>query len=429
MRRAILVPLVLALAASTVAAEPLVIRDARVLTAPGKVLEKAVIVVEKGKVKEVAPAAKEPPMARVVEARGLTVLPGFVCPGTTLGLSRTRTTRPSTEVRVRRIDDVDPLDDAWESARRAGVTTIALVPEALGVGGMGAIVKPVAGTRAGMTVREDAPLVLGIRSDTSTLSALRSGLEKAKAWIAADAAHRKAAEEREKAAKEKAAKEKAKGEAKEKPGGAPPGPPAPPKKPEPPLPPKPAEDPEVMPFVRALRGEIPCVVRVARSGGTGGSSASLVRLLAIAKETGLKPVVAVDGYTAVLRKEELKASGLTVLFSPSYAFDARTGGLLNPARHMHEAGIPFVLAAPSPGELRHRVALLVRAGLPRNAALAAVTSRPAEVLGLQKRVGTIRAGRDADLVGYDGDPLDPLTRVVLVVIDGEIVHEREEGER
>jgi imidazolonepropionase-like amidohydrolase len=432
MRGATLVLLALALTATVAVGEPLVIRGARVIVAPGKVVDPALIVVDGGKVKAIGADAKEPPMARILDASGLTILPGFVCAATTMGLSGSRITRPSNEVRVRRIDDVDPLDGVWESARRAGVTTLALVPQALGVGGLGAIVKPKVGTRKTMTVRADAPLVLGIRSDTSSISAFRGGLEKAKQWIAAEEAHRKAVEERAKVAKEKAAKAKA--EAAKKPP-APTKAPAPAAKPpvvkpEPPLPPKPAEDPKIMPFVRALRGEIPCVVRVARSGGTGGSSASLVRLLAILKDSSLKPLVVIDGYTAVLRKTELKASGLTVMISPSYASDPRTVGWLNPARHMHEAGIPFVLAPfSSPGELRHRLALLVKSGLPRKVALTAVTVHPARVLGMEKRVGTIRPGGDADLVFFDGDPLDPLTRVVRVMIDGATVYERSEDKR
>ncbi len=62
----------------------------------------------------------------------------------------------------------------------------------------------------------------------------------------------------------------------------------------------------------------------------------------------------------------------------------------------------------------------VRWGLPAADALAMVTSKPAELLGLGQRVGKLAAGYDGDLVLWSGDPLDPSSRPLLVVVDGQI---------
>jgi imidazolonepropionase-like amidohydrolase len=58
------------------------------------------------------------------------------------------------------------------------------------------------------------------------------------------------------------------------------------------------------------------------------------------------------------------------------------------------------------------------AGLSWGEALASITSRPAEVLGLGGEIGSLRAGRRADVVVWDGDPLDTLSIAQLVMIDG-----------
>ena len=58
------------------------------------------------------------------------------------------------------------------------------------------------------------------------------------------------------------------------------------------------------------------------------------------------------------------------------------------------------------------------AGLSWGEALASITSRPAEILGLGGEIGSLRAGRRADVVLWDGDPLDTNSIPQMVMIDG-----------
>ena len=51
-----------------------------------------------------------------------------------------------------------------------------------------------------------------------------------------------------------------------------------------------------------------------------------------------------------------------------------------------------------------------------------MTSDAARLAGVAKRVGSVRAGLDADLVLWSGDPVDPGSRVVAVYVDGKRVH-------
>ena len=60
-------------------------------------------------------------------------------------------------------------------------------------------------------------------------------------------------------------------------------------------------------------------------------------------------------------------------------------------------------------------------GLTFEQALATVTIDAARLLGVDERVGSIQAGKDADLELFDGDPFEYTTHVTGVFIDGQQV--------
>jgi imidazolonepropionase-like amidohydrolase len=65
-------------------------------------------------------------------------------------------------------------------------------------------------------------------------------------------------------------------------------------------------------------------------------------------------------------------------------------------------------------------AYAVGAGMSREGALRALTLDPARVIGLEHRIGSLDAGKDADCVIADGDILDPRTRVLTTIVDGQV---------
>lgn len=73
-----------------------------------------------------------------------------------------------------------------------------------------------------------------------------------------------------------------------------------------------------------------------------------------------------------------------------------------------------------------QVALSVREGMDRDAALRAVTFNPARVLGVEDRVGSLAVGKDADVVLWSGDPLDLQSRVLRTWVDGVEVYTYDE---
>ena len=79
--------------------------------------------------------------------------------------------------------------------------------------------------------------------------------------------------------------------------------------------------------------------------------------------------------------------------------------------------------------LIHQAALAVKHGMDPAEALRSITINPAEVLGLGERLGTLEVGKDADLVLWDGDPLDTRHRAQRVWQAGrEVMHLDAEGE-
>ena len=69
--------------------------------------------------------------------------------------------------------------------------------------------------------------------------------------------------------------------------------------------------------------------------------------------------------------------------------------------------------------IREGAGVAVANGLPYRAALEAITVGPARIWGIEDHAGTLAAGKDADLVIWDGDPLEPTTAPVMVMIAGQ----------
>ncbi len=151
--------------------------------------------------------------------------------------------------------------------------------------------------------------------------------------------------------------------------------------------------------------------------------------LRLADEAGMNVVL--DGAEeAYLRRDDLAKRGVPVVLGPFP--DVRTGigvdftdTALRNATMLHEAGVTVALSAGTSGArwLREQGMFAVRYGLSRDDALAAMTSVPADLCGLTDR-GRIVDGAAADVVLWSGHPLLPTSRMLMVVVDGEVVFDR-----
>jgi len=72
-------------------------------------------------------------------------------------------------------------------------------------------------------------------------------------------------------------------------------------------------------------------------------------------------------------------------------------------------------------------ALAVREGMPEEEALKAITLNAAEIIGVADRVGSLQAGKDADIIVLSGHPFDYRTVVELVLVDGQVAYKRQEA--
>ena len=101
------------------------------------------------------------------------------------------------------------------------------------------------------------------------------------------------------------------------------------------------------------------------------------------------------------------------------------GSASAPAGHSAAAGIPVSIITDAPVIPQQYLSLCagqaVKAGMDPFLALQAITINPARHIGVDDRVGSLEAGKDADVVLTDGDPLVSDTRVRYVIVDGKLL--------
>ncbi|HQW80336.1 MAG TPA: amidohydrolase family protein [Pseudomonadota bacterium] len=149
------------------------------------------------------------------------------------------------------------------------------------------------------------------------------------------------------------------------------------------------------------------------------------RALAFAKKHGMRPVI-VGGAEAWQVAAELASAKAPVLVDPFVNlpgnFD-QFGATLENAARLHKAGVTVAFsqsgdASHMARKLRQGAGIAVANGLPWDAGLAAITANPAAIFGAGDR-GRIAVGQRADLVLWDGDPLDVSSLATQVWIGGE----------
>jgi Amidohydrolase family len=148
------------------------------------------------------------------------------------------------------------------------------------------------------------------------------------------------------------------------------------------------------------------------------------RALDFAKRVGMKPVIAgaVEGWKVAAA---LKAADAAVVIDPLQNlpgnFD-QIGATMENAARLHAAGVTLVFTQSGDTSLnarknRQSAGNAVAHGLPWEAALAALTANPARVFGMNDR-GRIAPGLRADLVLWNGDPLEVSSYAEQVFIEG-----------
>lgn len=167
-----------------------------------------------------------------------------------------------------------------------------------------------------------------------------------------------------------------------------------------------------------VSGDLPLVVAADRASDV----LSLLRLGREYPDLDLVISGAAEGW---LVADELAAAGVPVLLNAlanlPASFETLGATLANAAR-LHRAGVTLAFmsgSAHGAANLRQDAGNAVAHGLPWEAALAALTTAPAEIWGIADSYGRIAPGYDADLVVWDGDPLELTSYPEHVFIRGE----------
>ena len=158
----------------------------------------------------------------------------------------------------------------------------------------------------------------------------------------------------------------------------------------------------------------------------------IMTVFRIAEEFGIEDLSIEHATEGHLIAEEFAKRDVPAVVGPSLysgaKYELRNITFETPAI-LHEAGVEVAIQTDAPVVPQHHldvcVGLAVREGFPADDALAAVTRVPAEVLGIDDRVGTLEPGTDADLAVWDGVFYENGTRTRHVFVDGEHVFDRE----
>ena len=148
----------------------------------------------------------------------------------------------------------------------------------------------------------------------------------------------------------------------------------------------------------------------------------------LSEEFGYRLVVN-HGTEGHLLADVLAEKDIPVIYGPMFVsrskVEVRNRANRNIAA-MAAAGVRVAITTDHPvipiNFLVHQASFAVRDGLPRDTALAAITTNPASFLGLDDRVGAIAPGLDGDVVIWSGDPLDTDHRAERVFITGTEVY-------
>jgi len=394
-RRALAALSLTLVAASPVRAETVAITGATVHTlgAAGK-LEGATVLIEDGRIRAVGRDVAVPSGARRIDAAGKVVTPGLFDSLSRLGLVEVGAVEGSVDTTV---EDYDPVTAAFQVADAINPRSSLIAVNRI-EGLTRAVVAPEAGDS--LIAGQAAIIHLGgpgdflLRSPAAMFAVLgEAGAERAGgARGAALLRLREALQDAEDYAENRAAFER--GDRRE----------------------YSVSRLDLEALVPVVRGELPLVVTVNRAS-------DIQAALRLAKELELKLILA-GANEGWLVAREIAQAKVPVLVTPMEnrpeRFEILAATLENTAR-LHAAGVTVALMsgdAHNARNIRQAAGNAVAYGMPWDAALAAMTVVPARLWGLADRYGTLEPGKDADVVIWDGDPLEITTFADRVFIRG-----------
>ncbi len=343
---------------------------------------------------------------QVLDAKGAMLTPGLVDPHCHIGVMEegiqfegndTNETTNPIYPELRGIDSVYPHDRAFLYTAKSGVTTVVTGPGSANViGGTFTALKTVGNTVDEMIFKEEVCMKMALGENPKRVyssqkrnpSTRMASAALAREWL------QKAKDYHQELKAYESNKEDAK---------------------------KPVFDAKLHSLMRVFEG-MKVKIHAHRSD-------DIMTAIRIAKEYDLDMTID-HGTEAYLIPEEVKNSGYPVILGPTLTYASKYE-LINrsftSAKVLEEHGVLFAIMTDHPivtlDMTRVQVALFVKAGLSKKSALKAITINAAKLNGLDDRVGSLAVGKDADLVLWNGDIFDIMVDPLLVMINGQIVHQ------
>ncbi len=405
--------------------------NARIETVARGVIERGTIVIRDGLIEAVGPDVRPPADARIVDLAGKHVFPGLIDLTSTLGLpsapagggqgGQQAGAAQGSATPVRNVglepgrviaDELRPSASDIRTARDVGITTVLVAPSRGAFRGLSALVPLREESATRYIVKSPVALHMGFEGAQGSgfggrYPATLLGVIAYERQSFYDARHHAALQERHRAGARGAV--------------------------------RPSYDADLDALVPVVRGAVPAFFSANREN-------EIRRAVRIGDEFDLKLVIvgATEGFRAIdaLKRAEGVVVSLdfprsTAVTGWSYrstqrhalddsaATDSAVRRLLESnAATLHAAGVRFALASGGarPGEFLANVRKAIAAGLPRDVALQALTVRAADVAGVGTQLGSIEAGKIANLVVAERDILGDSANVRMVFVDG-IRHE------
>lgn len=379
----------------------LVIKGGTIYTITQGIIANGMILIENGKILEIGVNLSYPQDSEVIDAAEKVIIPGLIDAHTHLGISEEGTgvegwdyneeVDPVTPY-LRALDGINTQEMGMQDAVAGGVTTVMVAPGSANIiGGQIAVIKTAGNWIPDMVLRECAGLKIALGENPkrvygeqkkspitrmATAGILREYLVKAQNYLA-----------RREKAKEHDLLEL---------------------------------DLGLEVLGKVLRREIPLRAHAHRAD-------DILTALRIAQEFQVDLVIehATEGHKiADILAESKTPAVVGPLMSSRSKVELRDRSDTTPAI-LNQAGVLVALTTDHPvlpiQFLNIAAGIAVREGMKEEEALKAITINPAQILGVDQRVGSLEKGKDADLVILNGHPLAIQTKVEQVLVNGQVV--------
>ncbi|WP_010246736.1 amidohydrolase [Acetivibrio cellulolyticus] len=393
----------------------LLIRNGKVLTMTGTDYDNGYILIDEGKIVEVGRNKKSFKNMKdldIIDAEGKYVLPGFIDAHCHVGMwedsigfegdDGNEMTDPVTP-HLRAIDAVYHLDRCFREALESGVTTVVTGPGSANViGGQFVALKTYGKRIEEMIVKDPVAIKVALGENPKTVYNERKQAPSTRMATAAIL--------RESLLKAKEYKELLDEYNNDKENVD-----------------KPEYDMKFEALLKVLNKEIPVKAHAHRAD-------DIITAIRIAKEFDIRITIehCTEGH---LIKEILVEEGVPVIVGPMISdrskVELRNLSVKAPGI-LAKSGVKTAIMTDHPcvpiQYLSLSAALAVREGMNEEDAIKAITINAAELTEIDKRVGSLEPGKDADVIIMDGPPLELKTRVVTTIINGRVVYERKDDE-